>query len=174
MTNLPETTPVVTPAELLAELRSRWPVLAEAKPLKLGIRQELRAALDGISGVRIAHALLLHIATPTYQTAVAAGGPRYALDGSLCGEVTAKQQHHAQDILDGLADWPARKPRKKPKRVKAKDKADLPQATHEPPPSPEPVKPPAVGAKGRPVLRLNPKKAGPITSVAITRKEPRP
>ena len=170
---------------LLAELRARWPILSQPKPLKLGTRQDIRAALEGVSGVRIARAVLLHIATAEYQAALAAGGARYALDGSPAGEVTAKEQRHAQAVLDGKASLPTTKTRTKPKRVKAKHKAQpsetRPQSQAEAPTlsvpvaaPPEPIALPPVEAvkppTTRPILKLKPK-AGTVTNVTVTRKD---
>ena len=196
MNNITDPVPSVTPASVIAEadqalldaLRQRWPILNEAKPLKIGTRQDIRAALEGVSGVRISRAVLLHIATPEYQAALAAGGARYALDGSPAGEVTAKEQRHAQAILDGKLSFPTTKSRKKPKRLKAKHKAQpsdpRPQSQAEAPPPniptaapPEPATPPVEAssalAGGRPILKLKPK-AGTVTTATVTRKEPKP
>ena len=172
---------------LLSELRARWPILAEPKPLKIGVRQEIRAALEGVSGVRISRAILLHIASPEYQAALAAGGARYNLAGEPDGEVTQKEASHAKAVLDGKASLPTTKTRKKPKRVKAKDKPPLdsrPQSQAEAPPPnsptaapPEPIAPSPVETTkpptARPILRLKPK-AGAVTTATVTRKEPKP
>lgn len=173
---------------LLETLRATWPILAEPKPLKLGVRQDIRAALDGgVSGVRISRAVLLHIATAEYQAALAAGGARYALDGSPAGEVNAKEQRHAQSVLDGKASLPTTKSRKKPKRVKAKHKAQpsepRPQDQAPTPSNPPPIAPPkpasppveasSAPAGGRPILRLKPK-SNTVATVTVSRKEPKP
>lgn len=177
-------TSVTTEADLalLADLRARWPILGQSRPLKIGIRQDIRAALEGVSGVRISRAVLLHIATAEYQAALAAGGARYALDGSPAGEVTAKEARHAKAILDGKASLPTTKTRKKPKRVKASKASppestkpattSLPQSQSEPP-TPKPVEsaqPPATAV--RPILRLKPK-SGPVVDATVSRKEPK-
>lgn len=191
MKTIPESAESVTPktaetaveaVKLLTELRARWPILAEPKPLKLGVRQDIRAALEGISGVRISRAVLLHIASTDYQAALAAGGARYALDGSPAGEVTAKEARHAQAILEGKASVPTTKSNKKPKRPKA-SKASPPESKktattplplrQSEPPTPKPVEsaqPPATAV--RPILRLKPK-SGPVVDATITRKEPK-
>ena len=148
---------------LLADLRARWPILAEPKPLKLGVRQDIRAALDSVSGVRIARALLAHINTREYQAALAAGGARYALDGSPCGEVTESHQRHAKAVLEGRAQPGTTKTRKKPTRQKA-----------QPAPAQVPPKPieaaPATVSQGCPIPKLRPK-AGPVVSATVNRKE---
>lgn len=191
MNNITDPVPSVTPASviaeadqaLLAELRARWPILAQPKPLKLGTRQDIRAALEGVSGVRIARAVWLHIATAEYQAALAAGGARYNLTGEPDGEVTAKEQRHAQAILDGKASLPTTKSRKKLKRLKAKHKAQLAEALPQdqaptpsnPPPTTPPVDAPPTPAGGRPILRLKPKSNTVTTATAtITRKDGKP
>lgn len=178
---------------LLADLRARWPILNEPKPLKRGIRQDIRAALNGVSGVKIARALLLHAATAEYQAALAAGGPRFDLDGLPAGEVSATERRHAQAILEGKAAMPTGKGRKKPKRQKAAKHTSPPQSQTQaaPPAAPsippveaaqqksEPTAPPAVTPPqpvdtppARPILKLKPK-SGPVTTATITRKEPK-
>ncbi|MBK7542837.1 MAG: ProQ/FinO family protein [Candidatus Competibacteraceae bacterium] len=79
----------------MADLRERFLVLAEFKPLKLGVHRDLRAALDGVSGVKIGKALLCHTNHGRYLETLAAGGPRYALDGFEVGAVSLKERKRA-------------------------------------------------------------------------------
>lgn len=172
---LPETANSATSTAdqaLLTEIRARWPILSEAKPLKIGIRQDIRAALDGVSGVRIARAVLLHIATPAYQAALAAGGARYDLNGEPDGQVTAKEQRHAKAIVDGKAAYPTAK-RKKPKhKVQPSESLPQSQAQAPPPSDPAPAPPVAPSQPTRPVLKLKPK-VGTVTTATISRREPK-
>lgn len=172
---------------LLAELRTRFPILAEPKPLKLGVHKDIRAALGGeVAGVRINRALHQHIATNAYQRALAVGGSRYALDGSVCGEVTEEDQTRAKEVLAGRAALPSVK-KKKPKKPKPPPDPANPDAAQAKPPkkkakaepkaapvaAPVETPPPAIGKTGKPILKLK-SKAGPVASVTISRKEGKP
>jgi sRNA-binding protein len=44
----------------------------------------------------IDQALMLHTQSKEYMAALAAGGPRYAIDGTVCGEVNSNQQSYAR------------------------------------------------------------------------------
>ncbi len=70
---------------LLTQLRERFPVLADFRPLKLLVHLEVRAALEGVPHIRIADALGWHVNSPRYQKALAKGGPRYNLAGEVAG-----------------------------------------------------------------------------------------
>jgi sRNA-binding protein len=87
----------------LAKLAELYPACfaAEAsgphRPLKIGIYADLRkrglkAAVVGVLGV--------YTRRPAYLKALAAGGPRYDLDGNPCGEVTADQMTDAQAKIE--------------------------------------------------------------------------
>lgn len=87
---------------LLTELRERFPVLADFRPLKLLVHLEVRAALEGTANIRIANALARHVNCPRYLKALAKGGPRYNLSGEVDGEVTEEQQRRAAEQLKAL------------------------------------------------------------------------
>jgi ProP effector len=60
------------------------------RPLKIGINKDIAAA--GIMPAEdIGPTLRLYVQRLMYQRALAAGGPRYDLNGEPCGEVTAEQ-----------------------------------------------------------------------------------
>ena len=86
---------------------------AEPKPLKIGIGAEVLAqvgvhpVLLEVSRFRIRRAIHAYSIRFAYQKALAAGGPRYGLDGQPAGEVTPEQQAFAL------------KPRKKAKTAAA-------------------------------------------------------
>jgi sRNA-binding protein len=94
------------------------------KPLKIGIHKDI-AASSIMPAEDIKPALCLYVQRLMYQHALAAGGPRFGLDGEPCGEVTAK---HAADAAiaashieakaqaEGAAATAARKA-KKPRRI---------------------------------------------------------
>ncbi len=72
------------------------------KPLKIGVGQELLAlagvhpALMDLNRMDLRRALKVYTRAFRYRQALAAGGPRYDLDGQPAGEVTPEQQANAQ------------------------------------------------------------------------------
>lgn len=72
------------------------------KPLKIGLGEELMSmagthpALLDLTRTRIRRALKVYTGTFAYRKAVAAGGPRYDLNGQPAGEITPEQQAFAQ------------------------------------------------------------------------------
>jgi len=92
--------------ELLEVLRARWPlVFPQAphliRPLMRGIHQEIAKFLPGTSLSRLKRTIVLfqRLSGDAYWQAVLNGGPRYALDGSPCGEVLPQEQEHARQTL---------------------------------------------------------------------------
>ena len=134
---------------LLAELRERFPVLADFRPLKLLVHLEVRAALEGTANIRIANALARHVNSHQYLKALAKGGPRYSLSGEVDGEVTEEQQRRAAEQLKALK--------------KSQVHGPTPPIA-KPPPKPDPS-PPA-----RPILKLK-KPSGTIAKVTVVRRE---
>ncbi|MBM3115009.1 ProQ/FINO family protein [Jeongeupia naejangsanensis] len=83
-----------------AMLAEHWPAvfdLKQSKPLALDTRDRLKAECEtkGLDADKVARAVFLWVRRPAYQAAMAAGGQRYALDGTPTGEMTAEQQAHA-------------------------------------------------------------------------------
>ncbi|AOY02003.1 ProQ/FINO family protein [Jeongeupia sp. USM3] len=83
-----------------ALLAEHWPAvfdLKQTKPLALDTRDRLKAECEakGLDADKIARAVFLWVRRPAYQAAMAAGGQRYALDGTPSGEMTEEQQAHA-------------------------------------------------------------------------------
>ena len=72
------------------------------QPLKIGLGEELLAlagvhpALADLTRTRIRRALKVYTGASAYRRALAAGGPRYDLDGQPAGEITPEQQTLAQ------------------------------------------------------------------------------
>src|SRR5712692_1789222 len=97
--------------ELLDVFRARWPVAFPRDPrhicpLMRGVHREMATLLPGIALWRIKRAIILFqsLSGGAYWRAVMEGGPRYALDGSLCGEVTPHEREHATQTLAALAE----------------------------------------------------------------------
>jgi len=79
----------------LTMLRERFPAVFNLEapvPLALGVDRELRLLL---ARKRAGRVLSWWCGHPAYRAAVARGGPRYNLDGSVAGEVTEQQQTFA-------------------------------------------------------------------------------
>ncbi|MBK9952910.1 MAG: hypothetical protein IPP10_15790 [Candidatus Competibacteraceae bacterium] len=149
------------PTKLLADLRERFPVLADFRPPKIRIHLDVRAALEGSGpSIRIARAMHCHANHGLYLKALAKGGPRYNLAGEVDGEVTEEQRRHAIQQL---------KERQRARKKKPKPPAppDTPAAPPEPEPSPAQADdaPPA-----RPILKLKPK-AGPVVASAVVSRK---
>jgi sRNA-binding protein len=87
-------------AALLDRLSAELPVLAEYRPLAIGIHVAMQAAEPGTSPEVVRAALAIHTGHPRYLQALAAGGPRYALDGTVCGEVAESHREAARAKLD--------------------------------------------------------------------------
>ena len=98
------------PRRLLAVLRTRWPAAfpddrRQVRPLMRGVHRDLAQRLPGTGLWLIKRAILLFqkLSGGAYWRAVLRGGPRYALDGSPCGEVTPREQEYARQTLVTLA-----------------------------------------------------------------------
>ncbi|GHD56915.1 ProQ/FINO family protein [Jeongeupia chitinilytica] len=90
-----------------ALLAEHWPAvfdLKQTKPLALDTRERLKAECEtkGLDVDKIARAVFLWVRRPAYQAAMAAGGQRYALDGTPSGEMTAEQQSHAAAVSTAI------------------------------------------------------------------------
>ena len=77
----------------------------EARPLKLGVTQDLLQLLGPKVTIRdLKRVLSIHTARKAYLRATAQGGPRYALDGTATGEISAKEQAWAEAELIRLKE----------------------------------------------------------------------
>lgn len=95
--------------DLLVVFRERWPHLFPAdvrqvKPLALGIHTALSAALPDAKPYLIRSALNLYQrrSQGAYWRAIVRGGPRYTLDGTPVGAVTARDQDYAREQLAAM------------------------------------------------------------------------
>lgn len=87
-----------------SELMERYPAVFgdKPKPLKIGVLQDLMEQHKGeISAKTVRKLLRVHTSRREYLKAVAAGGPRYALDGTTAGEVTERERTLAKEMLSG-------------------------------------------------------------------------
>ncbi len=75
---------------------------AAPRPLRIGLGEEAMAlagahpALADLTRTRIRRAIKVYTSSFAYRKALAAGGPRYGLDGQPAGEVTPEQQAFAR------------------------------------------------------------------------------
>jgi hypothetical protein len=83
--------------DLLTRLRFEVPVFRDYLPLAVGIREALHAAFLDAPRSAVVHALVRHCRSDRYLRSIAAGGPRYALDGAQSGEVP--QEHRVAAVL---------------------------------------------------------------------------
>jgi sRNA-binding protein len=119
-------------------------------PLKAKIREDIVALWPDVPLETIKGALRLYMTRtiPLYWQALKAGAPRYGLDGSQQGEVTAEQQEQAEKEL---AAWQARRKRKQ--EAKAATEASPQSKPHNEgaitaEASPQPTAPPATAVNG--------------------------
>jgi ProP effector len=93
--------------QILAELSEKFPLCfsqsGEAKPLKIGIFQDLAQRLseeDGISKTQIRHALRLYTSSWRYLACVKVGVARVDLDGQAGELIDEQQAAHAAQTLE--------------------------------------------------------------------------
>jgi ProP effector len=101
--------------ELIAVLADLFPAAFTAerwqphRPLKIGIHQDL---VDrGVLLPNECRVLRWYVLRRMYQVALAAGGPRYDLDGTPAGEVTPGEADHAKAAVATIEAKRARKAR---------------------------------------------------------------
>lgn len=90
--------------ELLAILTAHFPAAfppepKAIRPLKVGIHQDIQAALPEVDPKALRQALARHTRRLAYLRAVERGGERIDLDGTSVEPVTPEQQAHAAEKL---------------------------------------------------------------------------
>ena len=86
--------------QLFKEISEVHPVLSSKQPLMIGIKEEIKETYPGIRS-RDLYGLMSYICrNDAYLKASIAGNPRYSLDGTGSGTVTAEQAVYAKDLLD--------------------------------------------------------------------------
>lgn len=90
--------------ELLATLTEKFPAAFPAdpkaiRPLKIGIHQDLKAALPEVDRKALRQAMSYHTRRLAYLRAVERGGERIDLNGNPVEPVTPGQQVHATEKL---------------------------------------------------------------------------
>ncbi len=109
--NTPETQPehpekLKDVKEVLAYLAERFPACfsleGDAKPLKIGLFQDLAERLEGdekVSKTQLRQAIRRYTNSWRYLRSAQAGAVRVDLDGNPCGELEAEHIEHAQKTL---------------------------------------------------------------------------
>jgi sRNA-binding protein len=92
---------------VLLAIRQRFPAaFAKCQPLKIGIYDDIRAAMPEIASVRLLGALGFYTGRITYLTASVEGAARIDLDGCVAGTVTAVHAARAQLLLKKIKTRP--------------------------------------------------------------------
>ncbi|WP_213716102.1 RNA chaperone ProQ [Cedecea lapagei] len=93
--------------EVIAFLAERFPQCfsaeGEARPLKIGIFQDLVSRVEGemsLSKTQLRSALRLYTSSWRYLYGIKAGATRVDLDGNPCGELDEQHVEHARQQLD--------------------------------------------------------------------------
>lgn len=93
--------------EVIAFLAERFPQCfsaeGEARPLKIGIFQDLVSRVEGevsLSKTQLRSALRLYTSSWRYLHGIKAGATRVDLDGNPCGELDEQHVEHARQQLD--------------------------------------------------------------------------
>ncbi len=93
--------------EVIAFLAERFPhcfsAEGEARPLKIGIFQDLVERVEGemnLSKTQLRSALRLYTSSWRYLYGIKAGAPRVDLDGNPCGELDEQHVEHARKQLE--------------------------------------------------------------------------
>jgi ProP effector len=117
-------------SEILDILRTRWPQtfprdFRQVRPWAIGIAKDVARLLPDYPAMSVKDAISIYrlLATAPYCRALLQGGPRYGLDGTPRGEVTAEDQERAQRDLQA---WYERR-REKQKRRAVEKAGDSPQ-----------------------------------------------
>ncbi|MBI4862307.1 MAG: ProQ/FinO family protein [Candidatus Riflebacteria bacterium] len=110
---------------VLEVLSSRWPQVfpedtTKARPWAVGLFKELVKENLEFSRILLRETLKRYSKTVGYQSALAAGGPRYDLKGVVQGEVTAEQMAQAAGRLQQIKE---KAERQKAEKEKARQEA---------------------------------------------------
>jgi len=100
---------IVAVISLLAE---KWPCCfsipeSRRRPLKLGIREDVLASLDGaIPAGKVSAALRWYVSSPEYQRRLVHGAWRVDLNGRPAGTVSEEDEAHARALLFAMQPKP--------------------------------------------------------------------
>jgi sRNA-binding protein len=122
--------------------KTKFPAGERNLPLEIGIFDKIvREYVQDFQGdpeplKTCGQLLMRHTKSVRYQRVLAAGGPRYTLDGQIAGEITPEQQQAAQQFIDkikaaGEEKKRLKKERKAAERRKKEEKAAKAKAAEE-------------------------------------------
>ncbi|WP_034915342.1 MULTISPECIES: RNA chaperone ProQ [Erwinia] len=163
--------------EVIAFLAERFPQCfsaeGEAKPLKIGIFQDLVERVQGemnLSKTQLRSALRLYTSSWRYLYGIKAGAARVDLDGNACGELDEQHVEHARKQLEeAKARVQAQREQQQAKKREAGEET-APRRPRRPKPSAEGEQPRKVRSKpaaGRaPSAERQPPRTQPVTDTA--------
>ena len=133
--------------EVIAFLAERFPQCfsaeGEARPLKVGIFQDLVARVEGemnLSKTQLRSALRLYTSSWRYLYGIKAGATRVDLDGNPCGELDEQHVEHARKQLEEakarVQAQRAEQQAKKREAAAANGQEDAPRRERKPRPAP--------------------------------------
>jgi len=111
---------IVAAISLLAE---KWPCCfsipeSRRRPLKLGIREDVLASLDGaIPAGKVSAALRWYVSSPEYQRRLVHRAWRVDLNGRPAGTVSEEDEAQARALLFAMQPKPPERARAEPQRV---------------------------------------------------------
>jgi ProP effector len=124
--------------EVIAYIAERFPLCftleGEAKPLKIGIFEDLATNLTGdpkVSKTQLRAALRQYTSSWRYLYGVKAGAVRVDLDGNACGEIEAEHVEHAQKALEESKAKVAERRKEQAVKRAAERKAQAPKGKKE-------------------------------------------
>ncbi|PVZ88026.1 RNA chaperone ProQ [Serratia sp. S1B] len=120
-----------TVKEVIAFLAERFPLCfsaeGEARPLKIGIFQDLAERMQGeenLSKTQLRSALRLYTSSWRYLYGIKVGAQRVDLDGNPCGELEQQHVDHArQQLVEAKARVQAQRAEKNAKKREAEGEA---------------------------------------------------
>ena len=115
---------------------------ARRKPLKVGIHDDIRAALGDAVANELRATLGYYCNNDAYLRQCVTGAARIDLEGSLAGSVTAEQAEHAAELLRRRRAKRARKTALKPEPPSPQNLASAIKPAPQNAPSPAPVEQP--------------------------------
>jgi ProP effector len=99
MTSDPISSAAQSPYLLLKQLREKFAVFRDCKPLAIGIDKQLMALLPELNRKVMRNALAIHTNSLQYLKKMEKGTVRFDLDGSTTDEVTQIHRSHAAQIV---------------------------------------------------------------------------
>lgn len=113
------TSPSTAARRLLRDIEKRFSVIAEYKPLAIGIDKQLFAAMPELEKKLARIALSLHTNSTPYLKGMVKGTSRFNLDGTPAGDLDEAHRKHASDTLRERFKVAAQKKRAKEEEEKA-------------------------------------------------------